>query len=294
MTEVHHSASLARLQTPANLRYPIGRLIVAEMVAKQISRAELARRIGYTNTTKAQRRLNEVLQQGYRSGIVERIAGALEIEPGKLRDATKQTQMEQDFERRAAGCHDAWRWVVPPERPLSKRFTTEVMFGEREILNVPSFALGHYRPTFTDLSSEVDWHVAQGTKEWLDTHCRGRWKFEGRRHRPRHVKSSEVYRVFCFEHGKDAARFAEQFGDRFILERIRFWWTEQRKLEEGLDDSLRLGVYALPRLRQGQKKRLRMFRRELREIVAVRRRIDELVAMLRQTACGTGYCDKVP
>jgi transcriptional regulator with XRE-family HTH domain len=74
-------------------RYAIGRLLLSELQRQGLSRAELARRMGYANPTKALTRFDNLVRgRSEPAYILERIVDALGLNPDIVAQATAETE----------------------------------------------------------------------------------------------------------------------------------------------------------------------------------------------------------
>ncbi|WP_149472019.1 hypothetical protein [Roseomonas genomospecies 6] len=83
-------------------RFAVGRLIVSKMRRLDLSRADLARRLGYSNISKGLRRLDHLLSTGDDPTLVPKIASALGIEHAAVEQALAATQKERAATREQA------------------------------------------------------------------------------------------------------------------------------------------------------------------------------------------------
>lgn len=90
------------MQTP---KYAVGRLIISEMRRQNVSRVQLAKRIGAANITKALRRLDLLLATGREPFALPRVAVALRLDPIEVERALRETQDEILTQDQEANLH---------------------------------------------------------------------------------------------------------------------------------------------------------------------------------------------
>ncbi|PWC83377.1 hypothetical protein [Azospirillum sp. TSO5] len=83
-------------------RYAVGQLILAEMNRQGLSRADFARRLGYTNITKGLRRVDLLLDTGEEPMLIPKLASGLGIDQAVVDQAVAATQEELALARARA------------------------------------------------------------------------------------------------------------------------------------------------------------------------------------------------
>ena len=131
----------------------------------------------------------------------------------------------------------------------------ELLIGEKEVRNIPVFALDHFRSSETDITKDVESLLGSSASAWLADLDSKKWRIVYRRYcRPTNKKSAIHETVLILDDLTSALEFETQFNETIRNVRLTYWEKRLNDQITELQESVSRGYYDISKLKPHQRR----------------------------------------
>lgn len=154
----------------------------------------------------------------------------------------------------------------------------EVLIGEREVRNIPAFAIGHFRSNETDLTKDVEGLLGSSASAWLANLDSMRWRIVYRRYRRPTNKQSAIHEtVLILDDLASALEFKSRFSDVIRTLRLKYWESRLSDRSTILKEAISRGDYDISKLKPHRRHHAaKAYLSEVKSIARIERTIRRL------------------